>query len=318
MIAQSGSEPSPEARAAMLLGARTAKIQSNLPILNQVVLVPDEATYLDEISRWSPAARWPVLFDREPFASQFIRRFNPEKVWRRVPTTEKIDDIDFAMQRAVASAWGGTDSIEQALSDLALPPTGVVLTSTNDPARAGAVALAAGHGQLLKYVSGNWGTAGETLSGPRTESLVREIDEVLASTGVNYAGIGDTIDALTICQTMPARVTFSPSRENPVAVSDIVGRDMSGKRFAWTGWVFGSKAQSTYIAMCSLFLPRNAYWLCNTYPNSGAWAKYGMGNISEILPQYGIETKSSQGTVGQLQQEDIGGVSADMIFFTTK
>lgn len=318
VIAQDGTEPSGEARAAMLLGARTAKVQSKLPMLNQVVLVPDEATYLDEIARWSPTARWPVLFDREPLASQFIRRFNPEKVWQRVSTNEKIENIDFAMQRAVASAWGGTDSIELALSNLKLPPLGVVLTATDDPARAGAVALAAGRGQLLKYISGNWGTAGETLNGQRTVSLVREIDEVLASTGASYTGIGDTIDALTICQSMPTRVTFSAARENPVAVSDVIGRDLSGKRFAWTGWVFGSKAQTTYVAMCSLFLPRNTYWFCNTYPNAGAWANYGLGNIPELLPQYGIKAQTSQGTVEQLQQVDRGGLSADMIFFTSK
>jgi len=95
-IAQGSPEPIQEARAAMRLGARAAHVQRNLPVLNQVVLVPDEATYLDEISRWSPRARWPVLFDREPLASQFIRRFNPEKIWRREPVKTKIDDIDIS------------------------------------------------------------------------------------------------------------------------------------------------------------------------------------------------------------------------------
>ena len=82
-IAQSAQEPNTELRAAMFLGSRSAQMQRDLPIVHQVVLVPDEATYLDEISRWSPQARWPVLFDKEPFASQFIRRFDPEQVWRR-------------------------------------------------------------------------------------------------------------------------------------------------------------------------------------------------------------------------------------------
>ena len=50
-LCQTGVEPSQEAQAGMLLGARSAKVQSKLPLLNQVVLVPDEATYLDEISR---------------------------------------------------------------------------------------------------------------------------------------------------------------------------------------------------------------------------------------------------------------------------
>ena len=82
-LCQGAKEPSPEIRAAMFLGSRSAQLQRRLPIVNQVVIVPDEATYLDEISRWSTLARWPVLFDREPFASQFIRRFAPEQVWKR-------------------------------------------------------------------------------------------------------------------------------------------------------------------------------------------------------------------------------------------
>ena len=68
-----------EIRSAMVLGAKSAAIQRKLPVLNQVVLVPDEATYLDEISNWTPMKRWPVLFDKEPFASRFIRRFAPQK-----------------------------------------------------------------------------------------------------------------------------------------------------------------------------------------------------------------------------------------------
>ena len=59
---QGAQEPSTELRAAMFLGSRAAQMQRALPIVHQVVLVPDEATYLDEISRWSPEARWPVLF----------------------------------------------------------------------------------------------------------------------------------------------------------------------------------------------------------------------------------------------------------------
>jgi len=318
LLCQPSAEPSPEARAGMLLGARSAKVQSKLAILNQVVLVPDEATYLDEISQWSPSARWPVLFDREPMASQFIRRFNPEKIWKRKPVAKNIDDLEVAMQRAVAQAWGGEDSIELALSNLQLPPLGVVLTSKNDSARTGAVALAAGRGQLLKYIQGNWGESGDTLEGSRTAALVQQIDEILASSNVQYKNIGDTIDALTICQTMPSRVTFAAARENPVAISDVIGRDSSGKRFAWTGWVFGTKAQSTYMAMCSLFLPRNEYWFCDTYPNTAPWAAYGFGNFTEILPQYGINAQSIGGSVGQLQQADRGGVAADLIMFTSK
>jgi hypothetical protein len=106
--------------------------------------------------------------------------------------------------------------------------------------------------------------------------------------------------------------------DNPVAISDVVGRTAEGKRFAWTGWIFGSKAQATFIAMCSLFLERDQYWFCNTYPNTGGWAKYGVGNIPETLLTFGIDSESIDGTLAGLQEAEVGGVTTDVAYFTTK
>jgi len=317
-LCQGAKEPSPEIRAAMFLGSRSAQLQRRLPIVNQVVIVPDEATYLDEISRWSTLARWPVLFDREPFASQFIRRFAPEQVWKRKSIGRNIKNKQEAMELAVARAWDGESSIELALTDLKLPPTGIVFTAIDDPARLGAVALAAGRGQLLKFMSSDWGSGQEILSLTQTEELIQEIDGILKSSGVKYADLGDTIDAITICQTMASRVDFIRPNDNPIAVSDVIGRDTTGKRFAWAGWVFGSGAKSTYIAMCSLFLPRDQYWFCNTYQDSGVWAKYGLGPIEQTLPNFGIESVVVDGTLTALKDAEVGGISTDVTYFTTK
>ena len=315
---QSTPDPTREIQAGMFLGARVAKMQQKLPVVHQVVLVPDEATYLDEIAKWSTKARWPVLFDQEPFASQFIRAFKPEKVWRRSSCKISIANTKRAMERAVASAWDGTDSITEAYALLKLPPAGVVFTNENDTARTAAVALAAGRGQLLQYIRDDWGGTKEVLSGSSTTALQREIESELQASGLKYAGLGDTIDAITLCQTLPARVAFSSANDNPVAITDVIGRDESGKRFAWTGWIFGSKAQATYMAMCSLYLERDQYWFCNTYPNTAGWSKYGLGKIPEILPQYGIATDIVLGNTTSLRQAEVGGIVADVVYFTTK
>ena len=306
-----------ELQVAMRLGTKTAAVQRKLPIVQQVVLVPDEATYLDEISRWSPENRWPVLFNQEPRASQFIRRFAPEKVWVRA-SVGKISNIETAMQQTVAMAWGGTNSIKDALKAIKLPPLGIVITDANDPARFGAVALAAGRGQLLSYMKHDWGPANKTMSESTTALLVQEVYDTLAKTGLPFNRIGDALDAITICMTLPARVDFSQVRENPVAVSDVIGRDKTGKRFAWTGWIFGNKVDTTYMAMCSLFLERNSYWFCNTYPNDGAWSMYGTGNIPELLPSYGVKSTVIDGSLAGLQEVDKEGVDADVVYFTSK
>jgi len=317
-LCQAPQEPSREIQAAMFLGSRSAQVQRKLPVVQQVVIVPDEATYLDEIGRWSTRARWPVLFDREPFASQFIRRFKPEKVWQRKSIGTKIEDKERAMEQAVAQAWDGVASIEIALTDLKIPPTGIVLTATDDAARMGAVALAAGRGQLLKCMSSDWGSGQETLSTFATNALIQEVDAILAATGLKYAHLGDTIDAITICQTMASRAEFIRPNDNPVAISDVIGRDATGKRFAWTGWVLGSGPRSTYLAMCSLFLPRDQYWFCNTYADSGGWAKYGLGTIEQVLPDFGIQSQVIEGTLTAMRQADVGGIDSDVAYFNTK
>ena len=317
LITQDAPTINPEIQAAMVLGAKSAAVQRKLPLLNQVVLVPDEPTYLDEISKWSPTARWPVLFDQEPTASRFIRRFAPEKILRR-ESVGQVDDIAFAMQQAVSQAWGGTASVKIALKDIDLPPFGVVLTSPDDSARTAAVALAAGHGQLLVYVSNDWGKPNTILSASKTSALITEVNRALSETGLSFDKIGDDIDAITFCMRMPSRVTFYGADENPLAVSDVIGRDKTGKRFAWTGWIFGTKAEAAYIAMCSLFLQRNSYWFCETYPDSAGWNKYGLGNILEILPKYNIDTSSIDGTLGSLKHAGVGGVTTDVIYFMSK
>jgi len=317
-LCQNAQAPSQDIQAAMVLGSKSAQVQRKLPVLRQVVLVPDEATYLDEISRWSTGGRWPVLFDREPFASMFIRQFAPERVWKRESIGEKVRDKEEAMKQAVAQAWDGVASIEIALRDLKLPPSGVVMTAADDPARMAAVALAAGRGQLLSFMSSDWGQGQEILSESKTDSLMLEIQHTLESAKVQYKELGDAIDAITMCQTMASRVDFSGANDNPIAISDVIGRDASGKRFAWTGWIFGSGARSTYQAMCSLFLDRDQYWFCNTYQDSGGWARYGIDGVEQVLPDFGIQSEIVEGTLPALMEAEVGGITADVTYFMTK
>ena len=235
-LTQNAPAPNQELQAAMQLGAKIASVQRNLPVVNQVVLVPDEATYLDEIAKWSTENRWPVLFNQEPRASQFIRRFAPEQVWVR-ESVGKLRDVAETMQHTVASAWGGEGTVSEALQSVRLPPLGVVITSPSDPARVGAVALAAGRGQLLLYMKNDWGAVNKIMSESTTSSLMQEVEKTLQDTGLSFNGIGDAVDAITVCMKLPARVSFANARENPVAVSDVIGRNTNGNRFAWTGWI---------------------------------------------------------------------------------
>jgi hypothetical protein len=299
-----------EFQTATTAGRQVVQLQHSLPLVNQVVLVPDEATYLDELSKWSPDARWPVLFNDDRLAPMFIRKFRPQKIWRRLSVGKPVEDFKTISQHVIAKAWGGIASPNVAFADSGIKPIGLILTNKDDPARLAAVALAAGRGQRLRFV-GKWGeenvmwSSGESLHRmQKAQTLVRES--------------GDDIVAITLCMSMSPRAHYANAKENPVATTDLIGRDKDGKRFAWCGWVFGSKKHSAYIAACSLFLPRDHYWLCNTYPDSGIWRNYGIGNLDELLPKFGIRLEITDGTLGSLYEVDRGGVNTDVVFFTTK
>ena len=69
----------PGALALRVLGAET-----NVELIDRVVLVPDEATFLDEIAHWTPVQRWPVLIEDDLYAPLFVRGYAPAATpaWR--------------------------------------------------------------------------------------------------------------------------------------------------------------------------------------------------------------------------------------------
>lgn len=299
-----------EFQRAVTTGQQVAQLQHSLPLINQVVLVPDEATYLDELSKWSPEARWPVLFDDNRLAPMFIRRFRPEKIWRRASVGVPVKDFKLMANRVIAKAWGSTASPAVALKDRGIDPVGLVITKLTDPARIAGVALAAGRGQPLRFIK-NWGTPGEVWSEPETLHHMAKAESLVGE-------VGDSIKTITLCMSMPPVAQYIHAKENPVATTDVIGRDKNGNRFAWCGWIFGSQKHSAYIAACSLFLPRTHYWFCNTYPNNGVWEHYGAGNMEEVMPQLGLSFQLTEGSLEALNQLDVGGISTDVIIFTSK
>ena len=314
---QSPEQISDEVKASLLIGSRVASHQRSVPIINQVVLVPNEAAYLNEISKWSIDGQWPVLFDSEPTASQFIRKFKPKRILRAKAVERSNESIVLQYRKTVTSAWKGDGSIKDALANQNKKPLGVVITNEQDSARTAAVALAAAYGQPIKFI-GKWGDGNTILNAQETRTLINRIDVALTETGYPYSELGDDIDAITVCMSLPSRCELASARENPIAISDVIGRDQNGKRFAWTGWIFGSKSDAAYMAMSSLFLDRTSYWFCNTYQDSGGWKLYGLGNIENMLPKVGLQGEVIEGTLRGLQEADIGGVTADVMFMNSK
>jgi hypothetical protein len=147
-----------------------AGVEAKIPTLDRVVLVKDEASFLDEISHWRLDARWPVLIEDEIFAPQFIRAFKPTQVLRRIEKAPNVDDptaLKAAIANAISSAWNAAAANTPPLSAItaqAYTPPGIVIMDPADPAWVAGVALAAGRGLIPFFIEGNFGGANDQLS----------------------------------------------------------------------------------------------------------------------------------------------------------
>lgn len=311
------------------LGIRAAAVELGVPTLRQVVLVPDVATWLDEIGRWTTEARWPVLLEDDRFAPLFVRGFRPERVLRRPSVGAPPEDraaLERAARTAIARAWGGRSAAEVT----GIAPPGVALTSFDDPAWTAAVALAAGRGLPLAILDGAFGAPDDTLDATRFAELDAAVRDAVARVGLPYDQLGDAIDAVVLCRGVAAkaRAAIDPAARmplppdapvqpnDPFAVTDLLCRHSDGRRWAIAGWIFGSQERAAYMAMCSLFLPRQDAWFVNTYGSGEPWIRYAPDAAADALRSQGFTVRVSSGE--QVSETNwlrllMGGVSTDLL-----
>ena len=224
-------------------GVRSEMLARKQAVLNQVVLVPDGATYLDEIRQWTIDRRWPVLIEDDHFTPLFLQSFAPDRVFRRasVGAGPTGDALAAAIESAAAHAWvPGAASMKEALAARGVPSIGVVLVDPADPAWPAALALAAGRGQVMARFAGNWGAPNDQLDPDRTTALCDGVRDAVAATGLAWQGLSDEVDAVTICRSMAGKGTpgervefaspFGPAkRGEPIATTDAVCRIADGR-----------------------------------------------------------------------------------------
>ena len=315
------------------MGAKALHRSNQIPMIDQVVLVPDTDTWLDEMAYWSPAGQWPVLIEDDHFAPMFIRRFKPSKVYRRVAVKKPAKSVMERCRIVLKRGWGAKpdETLQQAMARIGLKPMGLVLTSENANAWPAALALAVGRGQELKMLEGSFGGGGTILSASKSLLLTEQIRKICEDTGLDWDTLGDDLDAITICRNLPsrarmdlpprARVQASGDKGNdePLAITDLLGRLPDGRRYAMVGWINGSHIESAYIAMCSLFLKQETAWLCNGYPNEGQWGQYGFEQADKRLIEAGFTcTLTNNASVRTLRAMSSGGIKDDLILMNSK
>ena len=310
------------------LGLRVVQVPMRVPTVNRVVIVPDEATYLDEISRWSLAGRWPVLIEDNFFTPMFVRAFGPESVVRRsaaAPLPADRASQQAAVAQAISNAWrppqGGMSDPSaaptgssmvaptepstlpplQAFKAVGFEPCGMVFASMGDPAWTAAVALAAAHGQPIGWIDRDLGAPWSSMPAATVVELSDTIERAVAATGLSWPKLGDAVDAVTLCRTASGRAIVPPGArfklpegasvkpDEAVSLTDALCRNADGSRWGVAGWIFGDSTRSAYMAMSALFLDRTSALCFNSYPSDGQWGRYGMGDAVELFKQAGLE-----------------------------
>ncbi len=317
------------------MSMRTTLIRGAFPISSQVVLVPDAATYLDELGKWTKHNRWPVLLEDDFYAPMFVRAYKPQVIYSRESIGKLPSDHDERrrmIEEVVARAWrlDGSEATTgaQAFKERKFTPIGVVLTSLQDPAWTAAVALAASHGQYIRWLDGEWGELNETLDQAKTRELLKEANRLVASTGQSWEEIGDAVEFVTVCRTLPARCFFNAGElpegmppqalEGPRAITDCVGRMMDGSRWGFAGMISGGQRSSIFAAMCSYFLPRTKVWLGNTYPDEEQWGAYRLDETARLYESFKFTVENHDMlSLPELRSVSASGITTDLVMMTS-
>lgn len=302
------------ARAALRLGALAGAQERGWPAAGVVVVARTPDEFLRAVEGWNEGRRYPVLIDDGTASAawniaRFVKAYEPGRV------LVVGGDADGA-------AWGdavGFDRlagvVEGARRGARVP--GVVVVDGADPAWAGGVLLAAGRNQELMGVSSPNTVRGridaEVLAGLRGS-----IESVLTERGVEWSGLGDGVDAVTLCVNMPAVLGAGQAAR---AVTDLVGRDDAGRRWAWAGQVHGNIAESAYRANCALFLGPARAWVFDGYEAGFGGGGYAVGGVRERLAGMGVGVSRLVGPPHSTRLRwsvvTRGGLDADLVMVNT-
>lgn len=289
----------------LVLGARVEALRRGLKTVSSVVIVSNTADYARAVASWTLDRRFPVLIDdgsaaaRENIA-RFVRGFAPASVVRWSAAEDGLPQEPAAFQGAIESAarraWGANDQpeLDEIWKRSQFAPFGVVVASPADPAWTAALALAAGRGQPILWIDSAPARLGDTLDDAAFESLDRRIRSGLSDLGMPFASQGDQIESVTLCLSVGTRVN---RRGEMLALTDLLCRDASGTRFAWTGVLPGDSSTAAYRAMSALFLQPRRAWLFDGY-KEGFAAPYQLPPAAKAFNEGGFEVSANTPPLG--------------------
>lgn len=292
----------------VLLGRRAGVFFASRRVIPTVVLVPDPAAYAEAIAAWTPETVYPVLIDdgsqeaREDVA-RFVRAFRPEAVvrWKTGPEHPRpggpmrdrraVPNARALADSALPRSWGldpdaDTAALLKAWIAQGVVPPGVVIADPLDPAWTAALALAAGRAQPLLWLDFPARGINGSMDRAASDQFSATLEQRIADLSLPWNDLGDAIDAVTLCGSLPGRIQTAP--DEFAATTDRLGRTHESKRWAWAGQLFGSEPEAAYRAMCSLFLQPQSAWIFDGYGSGAPWNQWDGTAAGEYIEQGGL------------------------------
>lgn len=322
----------------MNLGLRSLAAAEQLSISDELVIVPDAATALAIITAAAPNQFTPVLIDngtlmcRENIA-RFVRAFTPASI-RFVPSGKPLPPAtDLAARLANLSKAAGEPN--------AAVPTGAVIIDVRDESSIAGAALARARRQVL--VSFSAPAQYDQLTPAAALAISNEITTALTDKKLDWNKLGDTIDAITLVATLPAKVKFDKPTDIPagngpfvckpgesLALTDLIGRSVRAEtftadRWAWTGQIStASPADALYRVMCSVCLRVDSLFGFDGYDNTKPWNTFSIAEAADRLRPAlkpgpsGAQTKSKpDGSAANWVTTTGRGLSAGLLLVNT-
>lgn len=323
--------------APVVLGQRLRHDRNAQRDLSAVVVVPDAESYLAAISAWTPTTIFPVLIDdgsrvgREDVA-RFVRGYRPQRVltWAK-PGSKPVHQATLEeLQGVVAKVWGaekadgpaGLAETIAAWKKAGHTPAGLVVVGANDTAWTAGVALAAARGEILLSTKVQ-GPVDRACSPDDADALSREVEQAAEASGYSWRGMGDDLEAVTLCVGVPNRIIKGPN--DFFAMTDKIGRLGAGlgarERWAWAGQIFGTPSHAAYMAMCGLFLEPRGAWLFDGYEDGPPWNEFSCREAAKVLGQVKLQCEvigPPGNDLARWQGRAARPVEAGLIFVNTK
>jgi len=307
---------------AVTMGKRVLAVRVQIPRVSTLVIATDTDAYTKAIGSWSLEQRFPVLIDDgTPNArhniARFIHGYKPKQILRLTGEGEASRDM---IEAAVADAWDAAEeqTLTERWAELSLIPPGAVVASENDPAWTAALALAADRGQPIIWLDHR--PRSLNIVEPEAEAIAwrRTLREKIDELGWSWQSLGDELDALTVCLSMPTKLKVG---DGIMAMTDFLARNDDRSPWAACGMITGSESQAAYAAMSSLFLQPRSVWLFDGYEGNFG-ADYAVDRPAAMFRQAGFERIMADprpnGGIRVWHTRQRGGMDAGLIFVNTK